>query len=77
MSFLDLVNSEDSLNRIAAEVAHRALHETFAPVTNSGVTPDQLLARIRSSTIAQVAGQTDISGDLSRTLVQAVDELGL
>ncbi|KAA0578814.1 hypothetical protein FZ983_15815 [Azospirillum sp. B21] len=77
MSFLDLVASDDTLAEIASNVAHSALHIEFAPVTNSGVTPDQLLNRIRSSTISRISNESDISGDLSHTLVQAVDDLGL
>ncbi|MFS2013239.1 hypothetical protein ACCD06_25815 [Azospirillum sp. CT11-132] len=77
MSFLDLVGSDDALGEIASNVAHRALNIEFAPVTNSGVTPDRLLQRIRSSTIPRVAEEADISGDLTHSLVQAVDDLGL
>lgn len=77
MSFSDLVASDEALTIIATEVAHRALNEEFSPVTNSGLTPMQLMNRIQNSTIPQMATASDISNDLSRSLVEAVEELGL
>lgn len=65
------------MKEIASNVAHRALNVGFAPVTNSGVTPDQLLTRIRASSIPRMADERDISADLSHSLVQAVNDLGI
>lgn len=78
MSFLELASSGAELSQIAEGIAHRALNEPFAPITNSGVTPEQLLKRMRSTTIVEKARNGSvIAGDLSEALVQAIDDLKL
>jgi hypothetical protein len=76
-SFLDLIESDEALDVICTDIARRALRDEFSPVTNAGVTPGQLMDRIRASTISQMASAEDISDDLSRSLVQAVEDLGI
>lgn len=73
MNLEELVKNPDLLKKVSADIANKVENTGFKAVSNTGLTPDQLMSRIKNFSIDTVGATRD---PMAKTLVDAVKDFG-